>query len=167
MQLFQPFLFSLSLACLALLGACGSGTQTTNSAPVSTATKPIETPIAKTSPSPSMAKPATQNNTSQKGGQVIESGIYHLEFLSLIEADSIHLDFFLQKGDNHEAIPDAKVTAQVQLPDGTHKTLDLKYDADGKHYAGLLPSKATGEYKVAFLSDIKGEKINGRFSFKR
>jgi hypothetical protein len=167
MQLFQPFLFSLSLACLALLGACGSGTQTTNSAPVSTATKPIETPIAKTSSSPSMVKPSTQNNTSQKGGQVIESGIYHLEFLSLIEADSIHLDFFLQKGDNHEAIPDAKVTAQVQLPDGTQKTLDLKYDVDGKHYAVVFPSNAVGEYKVAFLSDIKGEKVNGRFSFNR
>ena len=167
MQLFQPFLFSLSLACLALLGACGSGNQTTSSIPVSTPTKPIETPIAKTSSSPSMAKPAIQNNTSQKGGQVIESGIYHLEFLSLIEADSIHLDFFLQKGDNHEAIPDAKVTAQVQLPDGTQKTLDLKYDADGKHYAVVFPSNAVGEYKVAILSDIKGEKVNGRFSFKK
>ncbi|MBD2179424.1 hypothetical protein H6F42_21140 [Pseudanabaena sp. FACHB-1998] len=166
MQLFQPFLFSLSLACLALLGACGSS-QTKSSTPVSTATKTIETPIAKTSSSPSMAKSATQNNTANQGGQVIESGIYHLEFLSLIEADSIHLDFFLQKGDNHEAIPDAKVTAQVQLPDGTQKTLDLKYDADGKHYAVVFPSKATGEYKVAFLSDIKGEKVNGRFSFNR
>lgn len=161
MQLFQPFLFSLSLAFLALLGACGSGNQTTNSPSTNTATKPVETPIAKTSSSPSMA------NTSQKGAQVIESGIYHLEFVQGIEADSIHLDFFLQKGDTHEAIPDAKVTAQVQLPDGTQKTLELKYDADGKHYAGLLPSKATGEYKVAFLSDIKGEKVNGRFSFNR
>ncbi len=165
MQLFQPFLFSLSLASLALLGACGN--QTTSSTPESTATKPMEKPIAKTSSSPSMAKPSTQNNTSQKGGQVIESGIYHLEFLSLIEADNIHLDFFLQKGDNHEAIPDAKVTAQVQLPDGTQKTLDLKYDVDGKHYAVVFPSNAVGEYKVAFLSDIKGEKVNGRFSFNR
>lgn len=167
MQLFQSFLFSLSLACLALLGACGSGNQTTNSTPVSPATKPIETPIVKTSSSPSMATPATQNNTPQKGAQVVESGPYHLEFLPGIEADSTHLDFFLQKGDTHEAIPDAKVTAQVQLPDGTQKTLDLKYDAEGKHYAVLLPSNVAGEYKVAVLLDIKGEKVNGRFSFKR
>lgn len=167
MHLFQSFLFSLSLASLALLGACGSSNQTTSSTPVNTAIKPIETPVAKPSSSPSMIKTETHNNTSQKGGQVIESGIYHLEFLSLIEADSIHLDFFLQKGDNHEAIPDAKVTAQVQLPDGTQKNLELKYDADGKHYAVMLPSKAAGEYKVAVLSDIKGEKVNGRFSFKK
>jgi hypothetical protein len=167
MQLFQPFLFSLSLVVLALLGACGSGTQTTNSTPANTANKNIETPTAKTSSSPSVAKSATQNNTSQKGGQVIESGVYHLEFLSVIEADSIHLDFFLQKGDSHEAIPDAKVTAQIQLPDGTQQNLDMKYDADGKHYAVLLPSKAAGEYKLAILSDIKGEKVNGRFNFKK
>ena len=165
MQLFQPFLFSLSLTCLALLGSCGN--QTTSSTPVSTATKPIETPIAKTSSSPNMAKSSTRTNIANQGGQVVESGIYHLEFLPLIEADSIHLDFFLQKGDNHEAIPDAKVTAQVQLPDGTQKTLDLKYDADGKHYGVQLPSKAVGEYKLAILSDIKGEKVNGRFSFKK
>lgn len=166
MQLFQPFLFSLSLSVLALLGACGSS-QTISPTPVNTATKTIETPIAKASSSPSMAKTETQNNTSQKGGQVIESGPYHLEFLPGIEADSIHLDFFLQKGDSHEAIPDAKVTAQVQLPDGTQKTLDLKYDSPEKHYTVMLPSKAAGEYKVAFLSDIKGEKVNGRFSFNR
>jgi len=114
-----------------------------------------------------MAKSSTRTNIANQGGQVVESGIYHLEFLPLIEADSIHLDFFLQKGDNHEAIPDAKVTAQVQLPDGTQKTLDLKYDADGKHYGVHLPSKAVGEYKLAILSDIKGEKINGRFNFKK
>ena len=167
MQLFQPFLFSLSLACLALLRACGSGTQTTSSTPVNTATKPLETPIAKTSSSPSLAKSTTHNNTANQGGQVVESGIYHLEFLSLIKADSIHLDFFLQRGDSHEAISDAKVTAQVQLPDGTQKTLDLKYDADGKHYVVVFPSNALGEYKVAILSDIKGEKVNGRFSFKK
>ena len=165
MQLFQPFLFSLSLTCLALLGSCGN--QTTSSTPVNTATKPLETPIAKTSSSPSLAKSITHNNTTNQGGQVIESGIYHLEFLSLIEVDNIHLDFFLQKGDTHEAISDAKVTAQVQLPDGTQKTLDLKYDADGKHYAVIFPSNALGEYKVAILSDIKGEKVNGRFSFKK
>jgi len=114
-----------------------------------------------------MAKSSTRTNIANQGGQVVESGIYHLEFLPLIEADSIHLDFFLQKGDSHEAISDAKVTAQVQLPDGTQKTLDLKYDADGKHYGVQLPSKAVGEYKLAILSDIKGEKVNGRFSFKK
>ena len=171
MQLFQPFLFSLSLACLALLGACGNSTPTTTS-PTNTSTtspapsaKSVETP--KANASPSMAKSATHNSAANQGGQVIESGIYHLEFVPLIEADGIHLDFYLQKGDNHEAIPDAKVTAQVQLPDGTQKTLELEYGADGKHYGANLPSKFVGEYKVVILTDIKGEKVNGRFSFKK
>jgi hypothetical protein len=59
------------------------------------------------------------------------------------------------------------VTAQVQLPNGTQKSLDLKYDADGKHYTAMLPGSAPGEYKVTILSDLNGEKVNGRFSFKQ
>ena len=171
MQLFQPFLFSLSLACLALLGACGNSIPTTTSPTNTSSTSPapsaksVETP--KANASPSMAKSATHNSAANQGGQVIESGIYHLEFVPLIEPDGIHLDFYLQKGDNHEAIPDAKVMAQVQLPDGTQKTLDLEYGADGKHYGANLPSKFVGEYKVVILTDIKGEKVNGRFSFKK
>jgi len=140
MRLFQPILLSLSLA------------------------RSVETP--KASSSSSMAKSETKSDNSKKGGQVIESGIYHLELVPEPEENSIHLDFFLLKGDNHEAIPDAKVAAQVQLPDGTQKNLDLKYDADGKHYTVSLSGKAVGEYKVAILSDIKGEKVNGRFNFK-
>jgi hypothetical protein len=84
-----------------------------------------------------------------------------------VEASGAHLDFFLQKGDNHEAIPNAKVTAQVQLPDGTQQSLDMKYDAADKHYTALLSATATGEYKVAVLSDISGEKVNGRFTFTK
>jgi hypothetical protein len=47
------------------------------------------------------------------------------------------------------------------------KSLNLKYDKEGKHYAVLLPTTAAGEYKVAILTDINGEKVNGRFTFKR
>ena len=164
MRLFQPILLSLSLASLALLAACSNSTPTTSSTPATTVAKSIETP--KASSSPNMAKSETKSDNSKKGGQVIESGIYHLELVPEPEGNSIHIDFFLQKSDNHEAIPDAKVTAQVQLPDGTQKNLDLTYDAPAKHYTVALPSKATGEYKVAILSDIKGEKVNGRFNFK-
>jgi hypothetical protein len=83
------------------------------------------------------------------------------------ESDSTHIDLFLQKGDNHESIPNAKVTAQVQLPDGSQKTLKMKYDTNNQHYTGLLPGRLAGEYKVAILSDINGEKVNARYSFKR
>lgn len=167
MQSLQPVLLSLSIASLTLLGACGSTPTTTSSTPASTTTKPVETAIAKVSPSPSITKPEAKSDNSKKAGQVIESGIYHLELVPEKEENSTHLDFFLQKSDNHEAIADAKVTAQIQIPDGTQQNLDLKYDVDGKHYTVTLPSKAAGEYKVAVLSDIKGEKVNGRFSFKR
>lgn len=134
-------------------------------------------PRSTTSPSVSSGEIANQSSLSassetdhpnqSKGGQVIESEPYHLEFISEPESNGTHMDFYLEKGDNHEAIPNAKVTAQVQLPDGTQKSLPLTYDAKGKHYAALLPGKASGEYNVAILSDIGGEKVNGRFTFNR
>ena len=116
--------------------------------------------------SPSVSSANNQSQAS-KGGQVIESGVYHLEFVPEVENNGTHLDFYLQKSDNHEAIFNAKVTAQIRLPDGTQKSLSLAYDAGGKHYAALLPEKTSGEYNVAILSDISGEKVNGRFTFKR
>ena len=102
-----------------------------------------------------------------KGGQVIESQGYHLEFVPKKTAKGMHLDFYLQKSDTHAAIANAKTTAQVQLPDGKKQTLPLKYDAKEKHYTAILETKATGDFKVAMLCDIGGKKVNGRFSFKR
>jgi hypothetical protein len=90
-----------------------------------------------------------------------------LEFVAGKEEGSTHLDFFLFKGDNHEPVSDAKVTAQVQFPDGTQKFFDLAYDAPEKHYHIKLDGKTAGEYKVVILTDIKGKKVNGRFSFER
>jgi hypothetical protein len=155
----------LGSASLIFLGACGNNNQATNSDSTSTSAKPAEstaqqTDAAKTESSGHAAKPLA-------GGQVVESGPYHLEFVSVKEDNGTHLDFYLQKGDNHEPIPNAKVTAQVQLPDGTQKTLPLTYDAEGKHYAALLPGKATGQYQVKITSDIDGQKVDGRFSFNQ
>ncbi len=161
MQLFQSIL--LSLASLAVLAACSNNTPTTSSTTATTVAK-VET--AQANSTPSATKSETKHGAPQQGGQVIESGIYHLELVIAPEENGIHLDFFLQKGDTHEAIPDAKVTAQVHLPDGTQKNLDLAYDAPAKHYGVNLSGKAKGEYKVVILSDIKGEKVNGRFNFK-
>ncbi len=101
------------------------------------------------------------------GGQVIESGQYHLEFVAEPNDDGTHMDFYLEKGEKHEKVSDAKVTAQIQLPNGEQKTIPLEYEADEKHYHAILPEKASGEYKVAILSEVNGEKVNGRFSFKR
>lgn len=114
---------TLSAIALLSLGACNSGNQAT--APTSSpAVAPVETQSSTAAP-PATASPATKANSGEKhggqGGQIIESGQYHLELVPEPEATETHIDFFLQKGDNHEPIPNAKVTAQIQLPDGSQK----------------------------------------------
>ena len=159
---------AISAFGLLFLGACSSGNQASNSASSPAASTPALTqPSTAASPVASPAQSASSQNHGGQGGQVIESGPYHLELVTGKETSGTHLDLFLQKGDNHEAIPNAKVTAQVQLPDGTQQSLDMKYDAGNKHYTAILPSAAAGKYKVAILSDINGEKVNARYSFTR
>ncbi len=158
MKSFKPLLIVLSTVGLVFLGACSNGNQASNlqnSPATSPATSPAET------------EQSSEGQEAQAGGQVVESGPYHLEFVPVSEANGTHLDFYLQKGDNHEAIPNAKVTAQVQSPDGTQSTLPLTYDAEGKHYTALLPGKTAGKYQVAMITDIKGKKVNGRFTFSQ
>lgn len=152
---------------LLLLGACSSNQPTTT--PNSPPTTASESPSA-AAPTPTASPNSTTSKTDShggRGGQIIETGTYHLELVTFKEADGTHIDFFLERGDAHEPIPDAKVTAQVQLPDGSQKALEMKYDANGKHYAATLPSTAPGDYRVVILTDIQGEKINGRFRFKQ
>ena len=103
----------------------------------------------------------------QKGGQVVESGPYHLEFVPEKGDTVTHLDVYVQRGDNHEPIPNAKVTAQVQTPDGTQKSVNFTYDATDKHYTAKLPDKAAGQYQVKVTADISGQKADGRFSFNQ
>ncbi len=161
---------SLAIALISLgfiLGACAnSGEQTATSE--SPAASP-ETSVAESPASPTTTAQAdTAHDTSaSKGGQVVEAGPYHLELVTLNESSGVHLDFYLQKGDTHEAIPDATVTGQIQLPDGTQKTVEFEYDADGQHYVATLPETTAGEYNVAVLTDIQGEKVNGRFNFSQ
>lgn len=161
--------FAIALISLGfILGACASsGEQTTPSE--SPAASPETSPAAESSASPATTAQAdTAHDTSvSKGGQVVEAGPYHLELVTLKESDGVHLDFYLQQGDTHEAIPDATVTGQIQLPDGTQKNLEFEYDAAGQHYVATIPDTAAGEYNVTVLTDIKGEKVNGRFNFNQ
>lgn len=133
------------------LGACGTQPQNTNSPP----------------PRDSSDPQTTEESHGGKGGQVIETGEYHLELLTLKEPGGIHLDFYLQKGDSHEPVPNATVTAQVQLPDGTQQTLNFQYKTQDQHYTAILPSTTPGEYSLAVLTDINGQKVNGRFTFEQ
>lgn len=123
-----------------------------------------ETAGAATTDSPTAA---ADHSAPTKGGQVVETGAYHMEFVPIPEADGIHLDFYLQTGDTHEPVTDATVVAQVQLPDGTQQAIPMEYDAAGEHFFAFVPSQATGEYKTVIQTDIQGEKVNGRFSFSK
>jgi hypothetical protein len=162
MRSFKLSFTILSSVGLLILGACSNNNQASN---------PSSSPAASPGSSPSETTGKLETKTdhpeASQGDQVVEFGAYHLELVPEKEDSGTHLDLYLQKGDNHEAIPNAKVTAQVQLPDGSQKKLDLKYDADGKHYTVLLPEKATGQYQVKMTADINGEKVDGRFSFNQ
>ncbi len=153
---------------LIFLGACSNESPAASSSESPAAPAPVQSaePVPQVS-SAAESEPSSHAAEPQAGGQVVESGPYHLELVAEKELAATHVDFFLQKGANHEAIPDAKVTAQVQLPDGTQKTLNFAYDPGDKHYTAVLPGQVPGEYKVAVLTDINGEKVNGRFTFNR
>jgi hypothetical protein len=163
MTSFKSGLMVASVLGLLLLGACSGGTQTTTSSPEASSTA-----ASGEKPGAMVAGDHEKEHGAMGGkGMVVESGAYHLELMPEKDAGETHLDLFVQKGTNHETVPSAKVTAQVQLPDGSQKSLDMKYDAEGKHYTAKLSSAAAGEYKVAVLSEINGEKVNARYSFKQ
>ncbi|MBF2009049.1 MAG: hypothetical protein IGS49_27275 [Chlorogloeopsis fritschii C42_A2020_084] len=144
---------------LIFLGACSNNNQTASTDKNSISISPTAS-----------ASPAAKTNNehgASKGGQVVETGAYHLEFVPEKDANGTHMDLYLLRGDNHETVPNAKVTAQVQLPDGTQKNVPFTYDAKDKHYTGLLSEKATGQYQVKVTADVGGKKIDGRFSFNK
>lgn len=155
----------IASAGLLLLGGCGKAAKTGDAASTNPSTPPAETtaPATATKPMASGKSPMSP----KKGGQVVESGKYHLELVPEKEGSSTHLDFYLLQGDNHESVPTAKVTADIQSPDGKQKTIPLSYDASGKHYAAALAEKATGQYQVKITATIGSEKIDGRFNFNR
>jgi hypothetical protein len=150
---------------LLLLGGCGQEPKTGDTATTNSA------PSAETQPSATATKPADKMEKShmapRKGGQVVESGKYHLELVPLKEASGTHLDFYLLQGDNHEIMPKAKVMAEIQLPDGKLKTIPFSYDASGKHYAAVVSEKVVGQYQVKITATIGSEKVDGRFKFDR
>jgi major membrane immunogen (membrane-anchored lipoprotein) len=165
MKFIKSMLIILSSVSLLFLTACNNSNQATN--PENNTTN--ATPASSTAPANETAKTesSSQNAQSKKGGQVVESGAYHLEFVPEKSDQGTHMDLFLLKGDNHETVSNAKVTAQVQLPDGTQKSLNLTYDAEGKHYTVLLPEKAVGQYQVKMIAEVDSKKVDGRFSFNK
>ncbi|PSB30012.1 hypothetical protein C7B69_08935 [filamentous cyanobacterium Phorm 46] len=167
MKTIKSSLIVLGTVGLLFLGACGKGDEKSG-ANSSQTSPPVASQPVSSAPSAAPATTGkTDHPTASKGGQVVESGAYHLEFLAEKEATGTHLDLYLQKGDNHEPVPNAKVSAQVQLPSGKQQTLAMNYDPDGKHYTVVFPVKDAGQYPVKMTADINGEKVNGRFTFKQ
>jgi hypothetical protein len=173
MKSFNIILIALGSASLLFLGACGSND---NAAKTESATT-TSTPAAKTETTTATKdgekhSEGDGHDHSKDGkkdghkGQVVQSGKYHIEFTSHLEKDSTHLDIKVH-GEKDQEITDAKLTAQVQLPDGTSQTLAAPYNTEEKQYVAKLPTTATGDYKVVLQSDVKGDKFNSRFSFKR
>ncbi len=165
MRPFHSGIIVLVSAGLLLLGACSKGGQ--NSDLTGTPTAPSSTQSAPETKPMTEAGMEKSHMAPRKGGQVVESGKYHLELVPEKEGDSIHLDFYILQGDKHETVPNAKVTADIQSPDGKQKTLPFSYDASSKHYVAALGKKATGKYQVKIAATIGSEKVDGRFSFDR
>jgi len=163
----SPLVPTLLLATLLSLTACANNATTTTTSTEAPAASPEAATSPEAAPAQSPEVVADDHSAPKQGGQVVETGKYHMEFVPVPEADGIHLDFFLQTGTDHAAIADAQVIAQVQLPDGTQQEVPMEYDAPGEHYFAFLPTQATGEYKVVVLTDVNGEKANGRFSFTK
>jgi hypothetical protein len=159
-------IIALASAGLLLLGACSKEAKTSDPASTNSGTPTAETnsPSTATKPMDGMAK---SHMTPKKGGQVVESGKYHLELVPAKEGSSTHLDFYLLQSDNHQIVPNAKVTADVQSPDGKQKTIPFSYDASGKHYAAVVSEKASGQYQVKITATVGSEKIDGRFNFNQ
>ncbi len=159
----RPQLISaLLLTSTLTLTACGGAETAT--APDTAAAPGVESPVETET---AAANSTTDHSAATKGGQVVETGAYHFELVPVPEADGIHLDLYLQTGDTHEAVADATVVAQVQFPDGTQQEISMEYDAAGEHFFAFFPSQSTEEYKTVIQTDIKGEKVNARFSFAK
>lgn len=109
----------------------------------------------------------SHHDHSDENAQVIISGLYHLELIAEPQDNGIDLNFHLENEESHKTIPNAKVKAEVKLPNGDEKMLDLQYKAESEQYVAFLSEQAKGQYEVTILTNINGEQVNGSFSFDR
>ena len=158
MKSLKSNLIILGSVGLLFLVACNKGAQAsyTKSSPASA---PGDSQPASSSPAPASAGGGLNSG--------MEYGGYHSEFGTQKKANGTHLVLFLRKKDTKEPVPNAKVTAQVYLPNGKQQTLPLKYDAKGKYYAVVFPSKQPGQYPVNMTVNINGLKVESTIIFNQ
>jgi hypothetical protein len=140
----------ITVGVVFLLSSCNAGDKASPPTP----TKPAGT------------APAAQGD-SVKGGQVVESGEYHMELVPTKAPNNTHLDFYLKIDATGKEISDAKVAGEVISPDGKQKPISFTYDAKGKHYVADVSDKATGAYQLKITASIGAKKADGRFKFDR
>jgi hypothetical protein len=175
MKVFKISLIVLGSTSLILLGACSSGDKAAKTESTTASSPPAIAPKTESTPKDTEKHAEGDGHKEGKdghkeeghGGQVVQTGKYHVELKPDLDKDSIHLDTKLH-GEQEKEIITAKLIAQIQLPDGTSKTLPVLYNMAEKQYTGkLAASKALGDYKVVIQADVNGDKFNSRFSFKR
>jgi hypothetical protein len=155
---------SYSIFGLLLLGAC-SPNQNNPTATESPSVQNTEASPKAENTAEKTDKDADHSHES-RGGQVVEMGDYHLELVKEKEENGNHLHFYLQKGAGHQPVTNAKVTALVQSPDGSERSLNLVYESEEKAYTGMLTDTGAGKYNLRITADIGGEKISGRFQIE-
>ncbi len=158
MKSLKSNLIILGSVGLLFLVACNKGAQAsyTNSRPASS---PVDSQPASSAPAPASAGVGLNSG--------LEYGGYNFEFGSEKKATGTHLYLYLHKKGKKEPVPNAQVTAQVQLPNGKQQTLPLKYDAKGKRYAVVFPSKQPGQYPVNMTVNINGVKVESSIVFNQ
>jgi hypothetical protein len=170
MKFIKISLIALGSISLIYLGACSdSATKTESTAPAAkeeTTAKTGEKKVEGDTHADGKKHVEGDGHKDEHAGQVIQVGKYHIEFKPDPDKDAIHLDTVLH-GDKDAQIIDAKLIAQVQLPNGTSKTLPVLYNTVEKQYTATLPMAKAGDYKVVMQVDVKGDKFNSRFSFKK
>jgi hypothetical protein len=155
-------LFALTISSTLLFSACATHTAST---PGTASPSSIAATLPQSNATDSPKTATAHSGGAKQGGQVVEMGDYHLELLAIPEGKNVHVDFWLLTGADHGAITDANITANLQFPNGTQKNVEMTYDKAGQHYKAFVPGYVPGQYRVVVQTDIKGEKVNGRFNF--
>ena len=158
MKSLKSNLIILGSVGLLFLGACNKGAQASY-----TKSSPASPPVQSQPPSSALPPGSTGVDLNSD----MDFGGYHFEFGSEKKATGTLLYLYLQKKDKKEPVPNAKVTAQVQLPNGKQQTLPLKYDAKGKRYAVVFPTKQPGQYAVNMTVNINGVKVESTIIFNQ